>query len=222
MSKNFLICFRNLAVYVGKKWEYCDKMFPFNFWHFGEISHPIKTLVGTDHLSCCWFVLFYCWKVRAFEFSSWGRLISMCCFWKPATICHCGTEVNCWLFGVSDHAWRTHDSLRFQTCALQERSWSKWLFTCFKWIENGLVTGVLEDPLSPHSLTVRIWGLKCLRARAQGFHRQDKSLLLQQPVQAPPSNARTQQISSLQSPDSRLEHIYLLHPLTHQRLPKFS
>jgi hypothetical protein len=46
------------------------------------------------------------------------------------------------------------------------------------------VTGVLEDPPSPRSLTVRIWGLNCLwaraRAHAQGFHRQDKSLLLQQ------------------------------------------
>ncbi len=46
------------------------------------------------------------------------------------------------------------------------------------------MTGVLEDPPSPDSLTVRIWGLNCLcaraRAHAQGFHRQDKSLLLQQ------------------------------------------
>jgi hypothetical protein len=37
---------RNSAIYVGKKWQYYDKIFPFNFWHFGEISHPIKTLVG--------------------------------------------------------------------------------------------------------------------------------------------------------------------------------
>jgi hypothetical protein len=80
------------------------------------------------------------------------------------------------------------------------------------------VTGVLEDPLSPHSLTVRIWGLNCLWARART--RRDstdkiKVCCSSRPVQAPPSYARTQKISSLQSPQTPQIGAHLFTSPTH-------